>query len=75
MADIVNTGVMTGNVDFIIKTGAIMILITLLGTAASVVVGFLSARAAVSADRIAEVKARGDIEIRRPGLRRGLVRL
>lgn len=46
MADIVNTGVMSGNINFIIKTGATMILITLLGTAASVTVSYCSAIAA-----------------------------
>jgi ATP-binding cassette subfamily B protein len=46
MADIVNTGVMTGNIDSIVKTGATMLLITLLGTAASVTVGYFAAMAA-----------------------------
>jgi ATP-binding cassette subfamily B protein len=46
MADIVNTGVMTGNINSIVKTGAIMLLITLLGTAASVTVGYFAAMAA-----------------------------
>lgn len=42
MADIVNTGVMSGRLNFILKTGGIMLLITLLGTAASVIVGYLA---------------------------------
>ncbi len=46
MADIVNTGVMTGNINDILQTGTKMILITLLGTAASVTVGYLAARSA-----------------------------
>lgn len=43
MADIVNTGVMSGKVNYIIKTGVIMILVTLLGTAASISVGYFAA--------------------------------
>lgn len=43
MADIVNTGVMSGNIDFILEKGVVMLLITLLGTAASVTVGYLAA--------------------------------
>lgn len=46
MADIVNTGVMSGKISYIIKTGTTMLLITLLGTAASVTVGFLASRTA-----------------------------
>lgn len=46
MAVIVNTGVMTGNIDSIINTGAIMLLVTLVGVVASVTVSFLSAKAA-----------------------------
>jgi ABC-type multidrug transport system, ATPase and permease components len=42
MADIVNTGVMSGRLNFILKTGGIMLLITFLGTAASVTVGYLA---------------------------------
>jgi ATP-binding cassette subfamily B protein len=43
MADIVNTGVMTGNINDILQNGTKMILVTLLGTAASVTVGYLAA--------------------------------
>ncbi len=46
MADIVNTGVMSGKISYILKTGTTMLLITLLGTAASVTVGFLASRTA-----------------------------
>lgn len=46
MADIVNTGVMSGRISYILKTGTTMLLITLLGTAASVTVGFLASRTA-----------------------------
>ncbi|SHN57371.1 ABC transporter ATP-binding protein [Desulfitobacterium chlororespirans] len=51
MSDIVNTGVMTGNTNYILKTGAIMLLITLLGTAASVMVGYFAARTAAGVAR------------------------
>ncbi len=46
MADIVNTGVMMGKVNYILQTGGKMILITLLGTAASVTVGYFAAMTA-----------------------------
>lgn len=46
MADIVNTGVMSGNSQYIFKTGGSMILVTLLGTVASVTVGYLASMAA-----------------------------
>jgi len=43
MSDIVNSGVMAGNSDFILKTGGNMILVTLLGTVASITVGYFAA--------------------------------
>lgn len=43
MADIVNTGVMSGNTDYIITAGVKMIAVALLGTAAAVTVGYLAA--------------------------------
>ena len=46
MADIVNTGVLNGNVGFIVQIGIKMLLITLLGAACSVVVGYFAARIA-----------------------------
>jgi len=51
MADIVNTGVMSGDRNFILKTGVIMILVTLLGTAASITVGFFAALIAANVAR------------------------
>lgn len=51
MADIVNTGVMSGDRIFILKTGVIMILVTLLGTAASITVGFFAALIAAGVAR------------------------
>lgn len=46
MADIVNTGVMSGKINYILTTGAKMLLLTLLGTAASVTVGYLASMTA-----------------------------
>ena len=46
MADIVNTGVMTGKINYIVQTGITMLLITLLGTVASITVGYLAAMTA-----------------------------
>lgn len=43
MADIVNTGVLSGNNGYILETGVSMVLVTLLGTAASIVVSYLAA--------------------------------
>jgi len=46
MADIVNTGVMSGGIQFILEVGLKMIGITMLGMTASVAVGFLAAMTA-----------------------------
>ena len=46
MSDIVNTGVISGNVSFIVQTGIKMLLITLLGAACSIAVGYFAARIA-----------------------------
>lgn len=51
MADIVNTGVINGNANFIVQVGIKMILITLLGAASSIVVGYFAARIAAFAAR------------------------
>lgn len=51
MADIVNTGVMSGNNNYILKTGVTMILVTLLGTVASITVGYFAAMVAASVSR------------------------
>jgi len=57
MADIVNTGVIGGNIPFIWNTGGRMLLITLLSAASSIIVGYLSARvgAGISRDLRADV--------------------
>ena len=46
MADIVNTGVLNGNANFIVQVGIKMILITLLGAVSSIVVGYFASRIA-----------------------------
>jgi ATP-binding cassette subfamily B multidrug efflux pump len=46
MADIVNTGVINGDIDYIIQVGAKMLLITLLSAACSIAVGYFAARTA-----------------------------
>lgn len=51
MSHIVNTGVMGGNIPFIWKTGGQMLLITILGAAASVIMGYFAAMIAASVSR------------------------
>ena len=51
MSDIVNTGVMGGSIAFIWKTGGQMLLITLLGAAASIIMGYFAAMVAASVSR------------------------
>ncbi len=51
MADIVNTGVLGGNVNYIVQTGIKMILITLLSAACSIAVGYFAARTAANTAR------------------------
>jgi len=46
MADIVNVGVLPGNIPLIWRNGAVMLLITLLGVIAALAMGYLGARAA-----------------------------
>ena len=46
MADIVNTGVLNGNVNFIVQIGFKMLLITLLSAASSIATGYFAARIA-----------------------------
>ena len=46
MSDIVNTGIISGNVSFIVQTGIKMLLITLLGAACSITTGYFAARIA-----------------------------
>ena len=46
MSDIVNTGVLNGNVAFIVQIGVKMLLVTLLSAACSIAVGYFAARIA-----------------------------
>lgn len=49
MADIVNIGVIGGNINYIIQTGIKMLLITLLSAASAIAVGYFAARTAAFA--------------------------
>lgn len=51
MSNIVNTGVMGGNSGYIFKTGGNMLLVTLLGTAASIIVGYFASQIAAGVAR------------------------
>jgi ATP-binding cassette, subfamily B, multidrug efflux pump len=51
MANIVNTGVLSGNVGYIVQTGLKMLLITLLSAACSIAVGYFAARTAANTAR------------------------
>lgn len=51
MSDIVNTGVLGGNSPFIWRTGGKMLLVTLLGTVASIAMGYLAAMIAANVAR------------------------
>ncbi|MDR0570401.1 MAG: ABC transporter ATP-binding protein/permease [Clostridiales Family XIII bacterium] len=51
MADIVNKGIMRGDSPFIVRTGLVMLLVSLLGAACSISVGFISARVAAGLGR------------------------
>ena len=51
MADIVNTGVLGGNVSNIMQTGIKMVLVTLLSAACSIAVGYFAARTAANTAR------------------------
>ena len=51
MSDIVNTGVMGGNSGYIFEIGGKMLLVTLLGTVASITVGYFAAQVAAGVAR------------------------
>ncbi|MHB8064165.1 MAG: ABC transporter ATP-binding protein [Ruminiclostridium sp.] len=51
MSDIVNTGVMGGNTSFIWKTGGKMLIVTLIGAIASIIMGYFAAMTAASVAR------------------------
>lgn len=48
MSDMINSGIMNGSIPFIWETGRKMILITLLGTAVSIIVGYFAAKVAAA---------------------------
>jgi len=51
MSDLVNTGVMTGNTAYILKTGGKMLIVTFVGAAASIIMGYFAAMIAASVSR------------------------
>jgi ATP-binding cassette subfamily B protein len=51
MSDIVDTGILSGNVNFILQTGTKMLLITLLSAACAVATGYFAARIAANTAR------------------------
>ncbi|MFM8319655.1 MAG: ABC transporter ATP-binding protein [Chloroflexota bacterium] len=51
MSDLVNTGVISGNVNYIVQVGIKMILVTLLSAICSVIVGYFAARTAANTAR------------------------
>lgn len=51
MSDIVNKGAMTGDTPFILKTGGTMLLVALLGAAASIIMGYFAAMVAANVAR------------------------
>ena len=51
MADIVNIGVIGGNINYIVQTGIKMLLITLLSAASAIAIGYFAARTAAFAAR------------------------
>ena len=51
MSDIVNTGIVNGDTAYIIKTGGIMLLVSLLSAACTIIVGYLAAYTAAGVSR------------------------
>jgi ATP-binding cassette, subfamily B, multidrug efflux pump len=51
MSDIINTGIFTGNINYIVQTGIKMILMTLLSAACAVATGYFAARIAANTAR------------------------
>jgi len=52
MSDIVDTGIVKGDIGYIIRIGAYMLIITALGTVCSIAVSFLASRTAVGFGRL-----------------------
>jgi ATP-binding cassette subfamily B protein len=62
MADIVDKGIVTGDNDYILRTGGIMLLITLGGTLCAIVGAFFAARIAVGFGRIVRLRLFSHVE-------------
>ncbi len=62
MADIVDKGIVTGDTDYIVRIGGLMLLITLGGTICAVVASFFSARSAVGFGRLVRGKLFAHVE-------------
>jgi len=52
LADIVNNGIVKGDINYILRVGGIMLLVTLAGTICAIVASFYSARVAIGFGRL-----------------------
>ncbi|MGI6406136.1 MAG: ABC transporter ATP-binding protein [Syntrophaceticus sp.] len=62
MADIVNIGIVNGDMEYILTTGFRMLLVAVLGTATAILAGFLSARVAMGFGKILRNKVFPHVE-------------
>ena len=62
MADIVDTGIVNGDTNYILRTGGVMLLITLGGTLCAIVSAYFAARTAVGFGRDVRAKLFGHVE-------------
>jgi ATP-binding cassette, subfamily B, multidrug efflux pump len=62
MADIVDKGIVTGDTDYIVRVGGVMLLITLGGTICAVIASFFAARSAVGFGRLVRGKLFAHVE-------------
>ncbi|HEX6799365.1 MAG TPA: ABC transporter ATP-binding protein [Ktedonobacterales bacterium] len=62
MADIVDTGIVQGDTNYILRTGGVMLLITLGGTLCAIVSAYFAARTAVGFGRDVRAKLFGHVE-------------
>jgi len=62
MADIVDKGIVTGDTDYIVRVGGLMLLITLGGTICAVIASFFAARSAVGFGRLVRGKLFAHVE-------------
>lgn len=62
MADIVDTGIVQGNVPYILRVGAFMSVVAIAGTACSIIVSLLSARASVGFGKILRAQIFSHVE-------------